>query len=87
MKITEVAFILGLLFAKVKVVHYIILTKTYWAMYILGDFFTNSSGHPHEQPTFAKASKCKGTASIFCFHFLQQIKKFSPFKNLLTFSA
>jgi hypothetical protein len=34
-----------LLFSSVKVRHYF-LQKMCWATYLLGDFFTNSSGHP-----------------------------------------
>jgi hypothetical protein len=47
-KITEVAHILLLLFYKVKVVYISFLTKNGLG-YILGNFFTNSSGHPEHE--------------------------------------
>jgi hypothetical protein len=44
-KITEVAHIDGPLFSTIKVTYALILTKKGLG-YILGDFLTNSSGHP-----------------------------------------
>jgi hypothetical protein len=44
-----VAQILGLLLSTVKVMKALILTKN-GVGYILGDFFTNSSGHPASGP-------------------------------------
>jgi hypothetical protein len=44
-KITEVAPIIGLLFLTVTVLYYVFIT-TNGLGYILGDFFTNASGHP-----------------------------------------
>jgi hypothetical protein len=49
MKITEVVHIFGLLFDKVKVMHY--LSKMYWATF-WAIFFTNSPGHPACRPRF-----------------------------------
>jgi hypothetical protein len=43
LKITEEARILGLLFSKVKVMYYF---GQNGLGNVLGDFFTNSSGHP-----------------------------------------
>jgi hypothetical protein len=45
----EVAHIFGQLLSAVKVM-YSFRQKTYWVTYILGDFFTTSSGHPARRP-------------------------------------
>jgi hypothetical protein len=42
-KIAQVAHIFGLFFPMLGL---LISTKMYYAMYIFGDVFTNSSGHP-----------------------------------------
>jgi hypothetical protein len=44
LKITEVAQIFSLLFSMVRGV-YVSISTNNWLGYILGDFFTNSSGH------------------------------------------
>jgi hypothetical protein len=46
LKITGVAQIYGLVFSTIPVVNYLGQKLAGQCMYILGDFFTNSSGHP-----------------------------------------
>jgi hypothetical protein len=49
--IAEVAHKVGVLLATVKVMYALILSKNVLG-YILGEFFTNSSGHPSVRPVF-----------------------------------
>jgi hypothetical protein len=63
----------GIPFSTVSIMYALILTKMYWATY-LGDFFTNSSGHPDAYPvsrlTRAEAGRPElPRAGTFLFRF------------------